>query len=508
MIKTRDKHQISLFSAVLLCCTCMVGSGWLFSSQLVAQKAGNYAFLSWIVAAIIILGIGMCISSVVSDHPHRGATARMSAISHNATFGMPFAFANWFSVAVVIATEAQATTQYLAPFLGKGVMQNGALTLTGKAIGIGLLCIYLLINWYGLKLLSRINNTITVLKIFTPVFVIAILLASHVDISNFTHMNNTNYSPSTILTAIVTSGMIYAFNGFQVVASFASEIKNPKKNIPLTILISVGIVLAFYLLLQFAFMAAIPKDMLTNGWSGVNMASPIVGLTMVLGLNFLTLLLLSDSIIAPSAVGYTYLGTSSRMLFAMSKEKQAPGFLSRYINPRRGFSVPSMMVNFTIAVLFLLQAQSWAGLMVIVTMLHLIGFMAAPVSMSALKPKTKPFGLIIFVIITILMMTVPSHDILLSNLVITALSVGYMVIHGRQHIKESLLFGSPTLIFFWLIYFSHSMVIAAILAVIFFLFVTHSRYVDTCRQYKNKHRENKHQTENDKIENNAKTIQT
>ena len=39
----------------------MVGSGWLFSSQLVAQKAGNYAFLSWIVAAIIIVGIGLCI---------------------------------------------------------------------------------------------------------------------------------------------------------------------------------------------------------------------------------------------------------------------------------------------------------------------------------------------------------------------------------------------------------------------------------------------------------------
>ena len=384
---------------------------------------------------------------------------------------------------MVIATEAQATTQYLAPFLGKGVMQNGALTLTGKSIGIGLLCLYLLINWYGLKLLSRINNTITVLKIFTPVFVIAILLASHVDISNFTQMSRYTYSPTTILTAIVSSGMIYAFNGFQVVASFASEIKNPKRNIPLTILISVGIVLAFYLLLQFAFMAAIPKDMLSQGWAGVNMASPIVGLTMVLGLNFLTLLLLSDSIIAPSAVGYTYLGTSSRMLYAMSKEKQAPSFLSRYINPNRGFSVPSMMLNFAIAVAFLLQAESWAGLMVIVTMLHLIGFMAAPVSMSALKPKTKPFGLIIFVIITILMMTVPTHDILLSNLVITALSVSYMVINGRQHVKESLLFGGPTLIFFWLIYFSHSMIIAAILAILFFLFVTNSRYVDTCKQF-------------------------
>ncbi|MCL1127870.1 APC family permease [Shewanella surugensis] len=495
MIKSREKHQISLFSAVLLCCTCMVGSGWLFSSQLVAQNAGNYAFLSWIVAAVIIIGIGTCLSAVVTQHPHRGATTRMSAISHNAMFGIPFAFANWFGIAVVIATEAQATTQYLAPFLGKGIMHNGSLSITGKAIGVGLLCLYLLINWYGLKLLSRVNNIITVLKIFTPLFVITILLVSHIDISNFTQIDNSSYSSKDIITAIVTSGMIYSFNGFQVIASFASEIKNPKKNIPLTIIISVLIVLAFYLLLQFTFMAAVPKEMLTHGWVGVNMDSPIVGLTMVLGLNFLMLLLLADSVIAPSAVGYTYLGTSSRMLFAMSKEKQAPGFLSRHINPKRGFSVPSMMVNFTIAVIFLLQAQSWAGLMVIVTMLHLIGYMAAPISMSALNPKTKPFGLIIFIIITILMMTVPAHDILLSNIVITTLSVGYMIIHGRKHIKESLMFGSPFLLFLWSVYFSHSMIIASILAVIFFLFVTHSRYVDTCRHYRNKQRQQPHPTE-------------
>ena len=488
MSQTTEKNKISLFSGILLCCTCMVGSGWLFSSQLAAQNAGNYSFLAWIVAAAVIIGIGMCLSSVVTKYPERGATTRVSAISHNSIFGMPFAFANWFGISVVIATEAQATTQYLAPFIGDWVMHNGILTYAGKGIGLVLLCLYLLINWYGLKLLARVNNVITVLKIFTPLFVIVILLVSHLDLGNFTDVSNSNggYSPVDVFPAIVASGMIYAFNGFQVVAAFASEIKNPKRNIPLAIIISVLVVLAFYLLLQFAFMAAIPSDMLANGWMGVNMGSPIVGLTIILGLNFLMILLLADSVVAPSAVGYTYLGTSSRMLFAMSKEKQAPGFLSRHVNPKRGFSVPAMMVNFIIAVFFLLQAESWAGLMVIVTMLHIIGYMAAPISMSALNPKTKPFGLLMFIVITILMLTVSSNDILMTNIVITGLSVIYMATHGIKKIKANIIFGTPFLLFLWLVYLSQSMVIGAILAVIFFVFVTDKRYVNMCRNFRAK----------------------
>ncbi|WP_298769207.1 APC family permease [uncultured Shewanella sp.] len=488
MLKNSETpHKLSLFSGVLLCCTCMVGSGWLFSSQLVAQNAGNYGFISWIVAAAIIIVISLCVSSVVTRYPQSGATTRMSAISHNAMFGMTFAFANWFGVSVVIATEAQATTEYLAPFIGDGIMQAGTLTWAGKGIGLVLLCLYLLVNWYGLKLLARVNNVITVLKIFTPIFVIVILLVSHFDSTNFTQVSQDAFSTGSIFTAIVASGMVYAFNGFQVIASFASEIEKPKKNIPLTMILSVLITLGFYLLLQLAFMGAMPHEMLANGWPSLNMNSPIVGLTLILGLNFLMLLLLADSVIAPSAVGYTYLGTSSRMLLAMAKEKQAPTFISRNIHPKRGFSTPAIMVNFIIAVLFLLQAENWAGLMVIVTMLHLIGYMAAPISMSALNPKTKLFGLMVFIIITILMLTVPSRDILLTNIILSILSIGYLILQGKSHIKANLLFASPPLIFLWLIYFCESMVLGGLLATGFFLLVTSRRYVEQCRMHREKH---------------------
>lgn len=495
MAQLTEKNKLSLFSSILLCCTSMVGSGWLFSSQLVAQNVGNYAFAAWIIAAIFIISISMCLSHVITKYPQRGATVRITAISHNAVFGIPFAFSAWFGIAVVIATEAQASTQYLAPFMGDVIMNKGYLTWVGKTLGVAFLCLYLLINWYGIKLLSKINNIVTILKIFTPLFIMTILLLSYTNIGNFTQIDNSAYTAQSILPAIVASGIIYSFNGFQIIFSFASEIQNPKRNISLCIIISVFLILLFYLLLQFTFMASMPTDKLTHGWAGLHMPSPIVGLTMALGLHFLTLLLLIDSVVTPSAVGYSFLGSASRMLYAMSQEKQAPNFLSRHLHPIKNISIPSILANFFIAMIFLIQAGNWTELMITVTMLHLIGYMAAPISMAAISPKTKVFALCVFIAISTLMFTLTSYYLFLGNIILSALSVIYISTQGKQQLKNSLLFTAPFLIFIWLFIINSSLVIHIIITIIFFLFVTDKRYVTLCQQHKSKFNPPHHETD-------------
>ncbi len=114
------------------------------------------------------------------------------------------------------------------------------------------------------------------------------------------------------------AGLIYSFNGFQLAVAFASEIEKPKRNVPLSIIFSIVIVMFVYMALQLAFMGAVPHDMLQAGWSSLNFHSPLVNLAMLLGLNFLMILLMADSVISPSGTGYAYLGGSARMFYAMA----------------------------------------------------------------------------------------------------------------------------------------------------------------------------------------------
>ncbi len=495
-----ENHKISLLSATLLSSTCMIGSGWLFSSQLSAKYAGNWAFLAWILAALIVCSVGMCLAKVVAIYPVRGATTRSSSLSHNNVFGMPFAFANWFGIVMAVATEAQASTQYLAAATKSNfLLQNHSLTVYGKLLALFFLLIYLVINFNGVKLLAKVNNVITILKIFTPLMAVLVFMIAALDhtghTSNFVLSTNNHYGPGSAITAIIGAGLIYSFNGFQTSVAYASEIENPKRNIPLAILFSIGIVLVLYICLQYAFMAAIPHAALTaeGGWQGLNFSSPLLNLAMLLGLNFMAIILLADSVVSPSGTGYAYLGASSRMLYAMASEGQMPGWLAK-LCPIYNFSKRSMMVNFLLIGFMLWNAHSWAGLMIIVTGFHLIGYMAAPVSLGAITPKARFWGLIVFVLVSLVMLTLPSHALRNINLALTMIMIVYGFIQHQAGIKRLLIYTFPFLAFLWIMYATklllssdHPYFIFTAISIGFYILITNDKYVTSCRKFITEH---------------------
>ena len=491
MSDSDSKKKMSLFSAVLIGATSMVGSGWLFSAQLTAANAGNWAFLAWILAGVVVLLVSLCLIKVVSLYPVRGAITRSSAISHNSVFAIPFAFANWFSIIVVVSSEALATTQYLSGVKGMHwLISGGVLTISGMIFALFILVLYFLVNFYGVKILARVNNAITVFKIIVPVAIVVIFLVyvinhihDHASIFTATDIPNNKFNASSALTAIVAGGLIYTFNGFQMVVAYASEVKNPKRNIPLAIIFALILVLILYLALQYAFMQAIPHQYLLQkgGWAHLDFQSPLLQLSTLLGLIYVSFLLVADSIISPSATGYTYLGASSRMFYAMSSEGQVPRFFAK-ISPIVNISRRSLILNFLLAVLFLCFSGSWAGLMLLTTGFGIIGYMAAPISMGALAPKNRIFGLIVFIILTLLFktldLTIATH--------IAEILVALIVIYGicqnkRVGIKKIVYLILPFILYICLILLVKNYVIDGVFGAIFYWFVTNEKYVTFCK---------------------------
>ncbi|QLE78879.1 APC family permease [Francisella sp. Scap27] len=491
---TENAKKMTLFSAVLIGVTSMVGSGWLFSAQLTAKAAGNWAFLSWSLAAIMIMMVGLCLAKVVSVYPVRGATTRSSALSHNSVFAMPFAFANWFGIVVMISTEAQATTQYLAGLESfHGLMQNGVMSNYGVMLSLSILMIYLIINFYGVKLLAGVNNGITIFKMFVPAIIVIIFL-----IYAFTHTGNhhslisteipnNNFTISNALTAIVAGGLVYTFNGFQIVVAYSSEIKNPSRNVPLAIIFSLLLVLVLYLGLQYAFMQAVPHDYLVSkgGWAGLDFESPLLQVATLIGLGYIAILLIIDSIISPSATGYSYLGASSRMLYAMSAEGQMPRYFAK-LNQKVNISRRALIANFLICAVFLIFSDSWAALMLIVTGFNIIGYMAAPVSMGAIAPKTRIFGVIVFALLTMLLNTVEVE----TNIHLSIILVVLMTIFGafefrRIGLKNLMVLVIPFIIFVCIVSPMDHTLFEGLIGAIFYLIVTDKRYVAFCKKTAN-----------------------
>ena len=244
-----------------------------------------------------------------------------------------------------------------------------------------------------------------------------------------------------------------------------------------------------YIGLQYAFMKAVPHDtlLLKGGWQGLNFSSPLLNLTMLLGLNFLAMLLLADSVISPSGTGYTYLGACSRMLYAMSAEGQMPRWIAK-LDPKFNFSKRSIWINTILAIIILLNTDSWAELMIIVTGYHIIGYMAAPISMGAISPRTRWIGLIIFIIIGLMMLTIPPANLIMVNASLSLLLAIYAIIQYKIGIWRLLFFIFPFIFYLWLIYFFDNLSFVIILSAIFYLFVTNKSYVSLCKTYIHKNR--------------------
>lgn len=523
MTKTNEKQGIGLITVILISVSGIIGSGWLFSSYLGAKIAGSAVYLSWTIVLVFFILMALAVSEIAVMFPLRGIVGRMGAISHNKYFGAVFSFAIWLELVGSMPGEAQASVQYLSymsSHLSEILMQDGSLTWYGLGLTFIFLIFYWIINMVGMAIFARVNNIIAILKVVIPTFVSIIIIGAYFDSGNFTAYKGSlaPYGSDSIFLAITSAGMIYAFNGFQLPTSFASEIKNPARNIPLGIIASIVICFVIYIILQTAFIGALDKNSLTqNGWHALNFNSPFVQITTLLGLNIITLILYVDAVISPSGTGITFVGSASRVLYGMSSESIMPKFFTK-LHDKFQVSYRAMIFNFILALVFLFLFRSWSVLILFITSLIVLMYMVIPLSLVALRntenlnierkfkmPLAKPVCYLLFVVQTSFFAFIGSKNMIYLSIVIAV----FMLVFVKLNIKNSdknqiinlLRCTLPLVVYVCLItiniilgpseyqgyqLYGHAIfyTIQSVLAIIFFYMMTSKKFVSLCHSIK------------------------
>lgn len=382
---TINSKKVGLVSAIALGVSSMIGSGWLFAPEKAAQVAGSGAIFAWLIGAVLVGLLGLCFAEIAALFPKRGLSAIIPSLSHNRYFAFPFAIANWLGVVAVIALEADACVQYLInlfPTWSIMFYQQGDLTRDGELLAIVLVIMFGALNYWGAKLLVKSNNVFTAVKLFVPIVVALVIISHQFHPQNFTTVNHSvlTYGIGSVLSAVVMTGIIVAFNGFQTVISFASEVENPARTIPLSISIAIIASLLVYLLLQTAFIGAMPSDMLNNGWHQLQMSAPVVQLLGLIGLGLWTSVVYVGATVSPCGSGMAFAGSASRMFTAMASNRQMPTFFAK-INPLHNVSRRSLVINVILAAVILLSARSWERLAEILSLIHIISYLPVPIAL-------------------------------------------------------------------------------------------------------------------------------
>ncbi|MFI5085780.1 MAG: APC family permease [Actinomycetales bacterium] len=390
----------------------IIGSGWLFGAFNASVIAGPSAIFSWLIAGGMILLIGLCYAELGPMFPISGGVVRYPHLVWGSFASYSLGFITWISSAAVPAIEVEGALTYATKYghFTNPHIVNGdkvhTLSPLGLLVAVILMAIFVVINAYGVRLFAQINNVLVWWKLAIIILVIVVFLVTAFatttmgTIGNFTSHGFAPAGPAAVFTAISTAGITFSYLGFRQGIELAGETSNPKRNIPIAIIGSVGITSVIYALLQVAFTMAVPADLLAKhgGWANlafVDDFGPLAALSTMAGLTWLAYLLYADAIISPADTGLVYTTIASRVSYAMGRNANAPRWLAK--NNKHGVPYWSLLVTFAVGLVMFLPFPSWQQLVGFITSATVISFGSGPLVMACLRrqmpERERPFRL-------------------------------------------------------------------------------------------------------------------
>ena len=228
-----------------------------------------------------------------------------------------------------------------------------------------------------------------------PVITVSFLFSSNFHIANFTKYGGfIPFHIQSIFAALPMAGVIYSFIGFNPAIQMAAETKDYHIAIPIAVFGSLTLCIILYTLIQISFIGSLPSLSLIHGWSNISFIGdngPFAGLLTTLGFIWFVKALYLDAMISPFGTAMVQSMSTSRLTYAMSKNKYFPMYLQKTNDnhaPAR-----AIILNMIIGCLFFLPFPSWKNMVGFLVSCLVIGYIVGPMALMALaQTDQKLFG--------------------------------------------------------------------------------------------------------------------
>lgn len=326
------ERSLGLYSAVTLSMGAMIGGGIFVLPAVGFKKAGPAVVVAYLIAGLIVLPNALSKAEMATAIPEDGGTYLYIDRAMGPLFGTIAGVGVWLSLVFKSAFALVGLGAYLLL-----LVSIPAGLVKGVAFVLGLLVI--LLNIMGTEHCGSIQGVIMTLVVLG--------LGGYI-VSATPLIDSTRLSPflkhgtGGVITAAAFVFVSYAGNG--EVASVAEEIANPGRNIPLAMLISIGVMMAIYTAVVAIIVGLVPADTLVHGGpgGGPTMTPMADGADQLFGGVGTVVISLAAVLALTSMANAGVLGTS-RFLLAMSRDSLLPDWLGRvdrrFLTPRNAVIV-------------------------------------------------------------------------------------------------------------------------------------------------------------------------
>jgi basic amino acid/polyamine antiporter, APA family len=268
-----NPRKLNLFDLTMIVVSLVIGMGIFRTPVVAAAKAGTPAifFLAWLIGGLVALCGALTYAEIGSRYPVTGGYYKVFSYGYHPSLAFAINCIILVSNALSTAVVAVIGAEYIGHFFYEGVVPD----IFKQGITIGVVILFYIINMLGLKMSSRVQNVLTLIKITLILLLLLSLFGHHPVI---VHAAGTAMSPApgpagSAAHALSSQGsdplrflkalgigliaVSFTYGGYQQSINFGGEVQKPARFIPRGIGYGITIIILLYLALNFVYVKVI-----------------------------------------------------------------------------------------------------------------------------------------------------------------------------------------------------------------------------------------------------------
>jgi amino acid transporter/mannitol/fructose-specific phosphotransferase system IIA component (Ntr-type) len=328
VVKTLKK-QLGLLDVFAICSGAMISSGLFVLPGIAAAKVGPAVILAYLLSGFLLIPSMLSKAEMATAMPRAGGTYFYVSRSLGGMFGTIDGVGVWLALVLKTSIALLGLGAYLAEYIH--------LPMQLVAVVAGL--VFMVLNIIGAKETTRLQ--VVMVAGLLAILVFLVVKGAPVIEREF----YTPFAPKGWEALLPTTALVFiSYIGLTKVASMAEEVRNPERNIPLGMFLSLISILVLYGTVVAVVVGIVPAEQLYNSLTPLSDAAAIaIG---PVGKNLISL----AAGLAFATTANAGIMSASRYLLAMSRDRVIPHSLSRFSR----FKTPINAITLTSGVILVI----------------------------------------------------------------------------------------------------------------------------------------------------------
>ena len=249
----KDKQKLSLFDITMIVISLVIGMGIFRTAKDAAAASSSPAayFGVWILGGLIAICGALTYAEIGSRYPITGGYYKIFAVCYHPSLAFGINCIILISNAASLSGVALIGSEYIAPLIF-----NNPSSFTEALIAMGAIIIFYGVNLMGLRLSSKTQNVLMIIKMLMILVLIAALFFPqlyHTSAQSVSVVHDAISTNNILLFGVALKAVSFTYGGYQQTINFGEEVHNPQKNLPRGIIMGIFIIIGLYLCVNYSY---------------------------------------------------------------------------------------------------------------------------------------------------------------------------------------------------------------------------------------------------------------